>query len=147
MLQVGVKILLFNEEGKCLLLKRNKEKYPEVRHLWDIPGGRIQPGIELRENLRREVFEETGMVLSLSTVTILDAQDILLKDKHVVRITYMGSATGNPQLSEEHVDFAWFTLHELSTLEGLDNYFSTLLANKKEAIEQIIQTSIVHIYS
>jgi len=40
-LQVGVKILLKNSEGKYLLIRRSAEKYPEVGARWDIVGGRI----------------------------------------------------------------------------------------------------------
>jgi len=35
-LQVGVKALLKNKQGKYLLLKRSSVKYPEVEGHWDI---------------------------------------------------------------------------------------------------------------
>lgn len=58
-LQVGVKILLRNNEGKYLLVRRSSEKYPEVGHYqWDIVGGRIDPGFPLLDNLNREIKEE-----------------------------------------------------------------------------------------
>jgi len=50
-LQVGVKALLRNKEGKYLLIRRSSEKYPEVGAKWDIVGGRINPGETLLENL------------------------------------------------------------------------------------------------
>jgi 8-oxo-dGTP pyrophosphatase MutT (NUDIX family) len=59
-LQVGVKILLENKEGKYLLLRKSPEKYPEMGSKWEIVGGRIEPGQSLRENLKREVQEEIG---------------------------------------------------------------------------------------
>lgn len=139
MLQVGVKIVLLNEEGKCLLLKRNKDKYPGMSHLWDLPGGRIQPGIGLYENLAREVCEETGMIL-LPGISLLDAQDIIVKDKHIVRITYLGSAQGQLVLSDEHVDSGWFTLNEMASMEGLDLYFGKLLSEKFEELNTNVQT-------
>src|SRR3989344_1858447 len=57
-LQVGVKIILQNKEGKFLLLQRNFKKYPEIKKndSWDIVGGRINIGIPLLENLNPEVF-------------------------------------------------------------------------------------------
>ena len=45
-LQVGVKILLQNKEGKFLFLERNLEKYPEVKK---------QAGLD---PYSREVFEK-----------------------------------------------------------------------------------------
>jgi ADP-ribose pyrophosphatase YjhB (NUDIX family) len=79
-LQVGVKILLKNKEGKCLVACRSAEKYPEVGAKWDIVGGRITPGIPLIENLKREVREETGLEI-IYEPKLITAQDILrIKD-------------------------------------------------------------------
>src|SRR3989344_6009185 len=88
-LQVGVKIILQNKEGKILLLHRNWEKYPEVKkdNSWDIVGGRINIGTPLLENLKREIFEETKLNL-IKERKLIAAQDILRTDKHVVRLTY-----------------------------------------------------------
>src|SRR6185436_15345731 len=122
-LQVGVKILLKNKEGKFLILQRNLEKYPEIskdRSL-DIPGGRINIGLPLLENLKREVFEETGLNLT-EEPELITAQDILKTDKHVVRLTYVSQIEGEPVLSEEHSTYKWLSLAELKNTEGLDSY-------------------------
>ena len=85
-LQVGVKVLLKNPQGKYLLLRRNPKKYPEVGPKWDIVGGRINPGSGLMENLKREVFEETKLNLT-SLPKLAAAQDILkVPGRHVVRL-------------------------------------------------------------
>ncbi len=122
-LQVGVKILLQNKEGKFLLLHRNLEKYPEVKkdNSWDIVGGRIDIGIPLLENLKREVFEETKLTL-IDEPKLLAAQDILRPDKHVVRLTYVGQIEGEPILDEDHSSFKWLTKEEVKTHEGIDQY-------------------------
>ena len=54
-LQVGVKTLLKNKEGKYLLLKRNMEKYKNARGSWDLVGGRIDPGTELLEKFKARI--------------------------------------------------------------------------------------------
>ncbi len=125
-LQVGVKILLQNTEKKYLLLRRNAEKYPETGAKWDIPGGRIDPGTALLENLKREVMEETGLEL-VGEPTLISAQDILKPDKHVVRLTYVGQAAGIVKLSEEHSEYQWFTKTEIECLEPLDSYIRKIL--------------------
>jgi ADP-ribose pyrophosphatase YjhB (NUDIX family) len=124
-LQVGVKILLKNSEGKYLLLKRNLEKYPEVREddSWDIVGGRIEIGTSLVENLKREIFEETKLVLT-EEPTLIAAQDILRPDKHVVRLTYTCDIDGEPVLDEDHTFYKWLTSEELRNQPGLDQYFT-----------------------
>jgi ADP-ribose pyrophosphatase YjhB (NUDIX family) len=128
-LQVGVKILLKNKAGKFLLVRRNPKKYPEVGAEWDIVGGRIEPGSSLIDNLKREVMEETGLELR-SQVTLVAAQDIFPQDRHVVRLTYVGSIDGEPKIDEEHTEFQWFTSAEIKGLKNLDKYFKELIENK-----------------
>lgn len=125
-LQVGVKVLLKNPDGKFLLLRRSAEKYASTK--WDIPGGRIDAGTSLSENLARELMEETQMTLT-SEPRALVAQDIFIPetDRHVVRITYIGTAEGEPKLSDEHTEYKWMTLAELKSLSDLDRYVKALI--------------------
>ena len=130
-LQVGVKILLKNKEGKYLLLRRSLEKYPEVKGRWDIVGGRIEPGKPLLENLRREIKEEVGLVLE-GTPRLISAQDILRNpEKHVVRLTYLGKGDGEITLDRTENDmYKWYSWDELESLEDVDMYFKELLDDK-----------------
>ena len=124
LLQVGVKIFLENDKGKFLLLKRSSKRYPEIKIIgeWDIPGGRIIPGTKLFNNLKREVFEETKLEI-LGAPRLLGAQDILRrKEKHIVRLTYLGKVSGEPILDEEHTDFKWLTIPEMKRIEKLDEF-------------------------
>lgn len=127
-LQVGVKALLKNKEGKFLLLQRSEEKYKGAGGMWDIPGGRIDPGTPLLENLKREIQEEAGLKLTREP-QLIAAQDILrVPGKHVVRLTYIGSIDGQPTLSEEHTEFQWVTLKQLKELKNLDPYVKELIS-------------------
>ena len=46
-LQVGVKAVIEDADGRILLLKRAEPFHGEDVTKWDIPGGRIDPGEEL----------------------------------------------------------------------------------------------------
>jgi ADP-ribose pyrophosphatase YjhB (NUDIX family) len=129
LLQVGVKVLLKNKEGKYLLVHRSLEKYPEVKSgRWDIVGGRINPGVSLIDNLKREIKEETGLEL-IGEPRLIAAQDIIPKpDRHIVRLTYVGEADGGVVLdTEENDQCRWYTMDEVMKLEDVDNYFKKLL--------------------
>ncbi|MBI2024450.1 NUDIX hydrolase [Candidatus Giovannonibacteria bacterium] len=130
-LQVGVKIILKNKEGEYLLLRRSAEKYPGIADLWDIPGGRIDPGSSLLDNLKREMMEETGLTLG-GEPKLIAAQDILKNtNKHVVRLTYIGKADGEVKLdANEHEFYKWFDWEEILKLEDLDMYFKELLKDR-----------------
>jgi len=127
-LQVGVKVLLKNAEGKYLLLRRSLEKYPDIKGRWDIVGGRIEIGTPLLENLAREVKEETGMDL-VGEPRLCAAQDILrAPGRHIVRLTYVGQAKGEIVLDmSENDQYRWLTGEELMRLEDVDVYVKGLL--------------------
>ncbi len=135
-LQVGVKILLKNKDGRYLVVCRSAEKYPEVGARWDIVGGRIEPGVSLLDNLKREVLEETGLEIS-GEPKLIAAQDILrIEGRHTVRLTYTGFAGGEVKLSDEHSDYRWLSLEEIVKLEPMDIYFKEVLEKFCEEINK-----------
>jgi 8-oxo-dGTP diphosphatase len=130
-LQVGVKVLLRNPEGKILLLKRSEEKYGKTSGSWDIPGGRIDPGTTLLENLEREVLEETRLPIT-TLPRLIAAQDIIRgEEKHVVRLTYVAETEGEPELDNsadgEHTEYSWIAFEELALERDLDVYVRDLI--------------------
>lgn len=130
-LQVGVKIFLKNPDGKFLFLKRSGAKYGKVNGEWDIAGGRIDPGTSLLENLRREVLEETRLKI-IGEPRLLAAQDIIPNsEKHVVRLSYLGTTEGEPFLDlEEHTEYRWMTLDEIISSSDIDAYVRELVEMK-----------------
>jgi ADP-ribose pyrophosphatase YjhB (NUDIX family) len=126
-LQVGVKAFLKNKEGKFLLLKRNGEKY-NTKGSWDIVGGRIDAGTPLIENLKREVQEETQLMI-VSEPKLIAAQDILrVQDKHVVRLSYIAECEGEIILdTSENTEYKWMTINEIQQLEDVDMYVEELV--------------------
>jgi len=133
-LQVGVKVLLRNPEGKYLLIRRaSQEKNGPGK--WDISGGRMNAGSTMMENLEREVMEETGLTMSSNPV-VLGIQDMLWPDRHVVRITHTGTVEGEPRLSEEHSEYRWATLEEILTFNEreFDAYLRKLIYAHKDSL-------------
>ena len=122
-LQVGVKIILKNKEGHYLLLKRSPKTHKDVPEdeRWEIPGGRIQPGIPLEDGLHRELQEETQLKLTCKP-KLIATHDIFPKGKHVVRLTYIADMEGEPVLGEEHTEYAWVPYLQLKSWQGLCPY-------------------------
>ncbi|MEK7546928.1 MAG: NUDIX domain-containing protein [Patescibacteria group bacterium] len=128
-LQVGVKAIAHNKEGKYLLLHRSTKKYKNITGLWDIVGGRINSGVGLRENLAREIREEIGLELT-GEPRLIGAQDIFPRGggRHVVRLTYIVELDGDPKLDkEENDDYRWVTAEELKSWPDLDMYLKEIL--------------------
>lgn len=127
-LQVGVKIFLKNKDGKYLLVRRSPDKYKNIKGNWDIVGGRIDVGSSLMENLAREVKEETQLNIT-SDPTLICAQDIMPNsEKHVVRLSYVGSTEGEPVLDmEENIEYKWLSMDEMRQQEDIDVYVEEIL--------------------
>jgi 8-oxo-dGTP diphosphatase len=125
-LQVGVKALIRNNDGKFLFIQRNRSLYPDTLPGWDIPGGRIDPSEPLETALAREVTEEIGLTIA-SHPHIIYAQDIFPSaGRHIVRLTYLAQASGTIILGAEHSDYAWFS-RETALLEELDPFVREVL--------------------
>ncbi len=121
-LQVGVKALVQDKDGKVLLLQRSKPFHGEDFCRWDIPGGRIDALETQSAALRRELKEETNLVLG-ETQEVFHVQDILFNPKlHVVRVTYRVTTSGDLRISSEHTDARWFSVDEIP-LAQTDLYF------------------------
>jgi mRNA interferase MazF len=104
--------------------------------VWDIVGGRINPGSKLIDNLKREVKEETGLEI-VSQPKLLNAQDIIVNnEKHVVRLTYMGESNGDVKLDlSENTDHQWLSMEEIKNKEDLDVYV-------KEIVNQLLSEQL-----
>lgn len=115
-LQVGVKVFLKNPEGKYLLMRRSEQSKIGKRK-WDIPGGRMEAGSTVLENLAREVMEETALTMTAEPV-FFTLQDLIWPDgRHVVRLLYRGEADGVPVLSDEHSEYMWVTVDDILELK------------------------------
>ena len=116
-LQVGVKVLLKNKEGKYLFLHRSAKKYPGVNRLWDFPGGRIDPGAPLRENMARELKEETGLDVEnfLQEEPLPERYEFRRRGETVVKTVHYFPAivSGEVRLQPEEIqDSKWVLLKE-----------------------------------
>ena len=122
---LGVKAIIRNLQGKILLLKTNPAvlKGYNGEPYWDIPGGRIHKNSTVENTLRREVEEETGikeiktfnpfsMVLSRMRIPIGNDSVGLILSSYICDVGEIGDI----RLSEEHVEYKWFTPLEASEL-------------------------------
>ena len=62
-------------DGKILMIKRRNE--PEAGK-WTIPGGAINIGERIKDGLKREIFEETGLCVDVKK--LLDIMEKIIKD-------------------------------------------------------------------
>ena len=95
------KIILFNGDKILLLLST----HPDFEGYLDLPGGHIRYREEILDGLRREVKEETGLIVT-------DYRKLY----EFGNVTYfMGEMPkGNIKLSDEHEDYYFLTIDEIN---------------------------------
>ena len=106
------KVVILNDDGKVLVLKRNTDSHWMPDH-WDLPGGHMKEGETEEEGAKRETKEETN----------LDIND-LEKIKVDGRLTFF--KTKNPagkfKLDVlENSDWEWVSIEELEGREHTPN--------------------------
>lgn len=60
---VGAGILLLNSNNELLMLLRDDIPNIPFPDMWDIPGGKVEPGEIPEETVKREMIEEMGLKL------------------------------------------------------------------------------------
>ena len=108
---LAVKAVIFDAEGRCLMIRRSAHNRNFVG-CWEWPGGKADPGESFDQAVRREVLEETG--LDVEITALAGATEFEMPAVHVVLLCLEARLTGGSLLlSEEHDDSAWVPLAEL----------------------------------
>jgi len=126
----GVVLSGDTDHSAVLLLKNRREE-------WELPGGRIQPGESPEESLVREVKEETGFAVAITScignaiLTIRPPHVPYEKDVWIsaygCRLQVNSPAAAAIALSSEHCDAAWVRLDDVPRLTDLPNTYKTLI--------------------
>ncbi len=99
-------IMIYNDEGKIFLAKSHKWS-----NLWIVPGGHLEYGEKLFENVKREAKEETG--LNVADIEFVQIQESLFskefyKSCHMVFFNFCCKAASKKvTLNEELDEFTW----------------------------------------
>ncbi len=116
---VGIGVMIFNKEGKVLLILRNddaKKADSDMRleGTWTFPAGKVKHGETIIEAAIRKVKQETN--LDIESPKIISIADDINDYAHFVTIGLASKGyKGNISLgnSEEHVDYKFFDINDL----------------------------------
>lgn len=103
---------------QVFLIQENK---PGVRGKWNFPGGRIEAGEDIADAAWREVKEETGYSVRLTSTTGV-YPFISDTGSRIVLFHFNGMVTGGsfPPAEGEIQDGKWVTLAELEAMDDAD---------------------------
>lgn len=126
-----------DERGRVLLVLR---AYDPEAGAWTIPGGHVEPGESLQQAARREVFEETGLDVTVGAelgVVEIPHGDATI-EAHDFAATVAG---GRLAAGDDAADVGWFSLDQLrgmrltvDLLEAFDAYGVRVAESTDEAV-------------
>lgn len=115
---LGVGAVIFQDD-RVLLIERGQEP---LKGWWTLPGGLVETGERLDQALRREVLEETGLIVEPLTVAAIferimpDAEG--RTEFHYVIVDYLcRPAGGTLAWGSDVADARWVRLDEMEALK------------------------------
>lgn len=97
----------------CLVVQRSAEMTTPLK--WEFPGGKVEPGENPRDALRREIQEELGIEV--------EVQDHLARgfdrqpDRQIILDVYLARPAGGEIELREHRQLAWCRTEDLDSLD------------------------------
>jgi len=132
--RLTVKAVILDDQQRCLLVRRSAFNHNFVGK-WEWPGGKVDDGEDFATALLREAREETSLEIEITGLA--GATEFEMPLAKVVLVCMKARATGGTlKLSEEHDDFAWATLEELTRWNNLLETMKPVLESLLERKEQ-----------
>lgn len=145
--QFIVPIGLIVRDGKILLNKRNDPFNEHMHGKWEFPGGGMEYGETIEDNLIREVREEAGYdVRIIAKVNHVGRFEFEKSDRNlryqVYLLPHVCTITGGDGVvnDEEVLDTTWVTPTALRTMDGLVGENYQLIVDIIDEVESIIET-------
>ncbi|WP_347140123.1 NUDIX hydrolase [Paracoccus sp. SSK6] len=123
--------------------------YPgQQSDLWCLPGGGVEPGQSLPENLIREVAEETGLAITVSAPILVNEFHDPERGFHQVEIIFRASLNGDAGIILEDPEkvvnrFTWATRADLRILRHKPGMLARAVWNQHAAwydpLERIVR--------
>jgi 8-oxo-dGTP diphosphatase len=96
---------LLNDAGEVLIAKRPQGR--PLAGLWELPGGKIEPGEEPEEALLRELSEELGIDVARADLRPLTFASHAYADFHLLMPVYLCSRWQGRVVPNEGQEIAW----------------------------------------
>ena len=111
---VGAALVRADADGRPRVLAARRRRPVHLAGLWELPGGKVEPGEGEADALVRECREELGVEVEVDGRV---GEDLPVTDGLVLRV-HRARTTGEPQ-PREHDELRWLAAHELDDVAWL----------------------------
>ena len=118
---LAVAAFVFDAADRVLLIERGK---PPGVGLWTVPGGRVEPEEDLHAAVRRELREETGLVVTVGPLVAIIER--VGEGYHYVILDYLASGEGIPSAGSDVTAARFCDDAELARLPLTDGLLEVL---------------------
>ena len=102
-------------DGKVLCMQRGKTRFAYTSHLWEFPGGKIEPNETPEQALHRELQEEMDLDVEVHELLATVTHDY--PDFTITLAAYRCTATTTRFTMREHASSCWLPWKDLPTLQ------------------------------
>lgn len=113
----AVSAAIFRDENVLLVQRRS----PPFAGCWSLPGGHIKPGERTLDAIRRELFEEAGIIAS--ALALADLVDVIERDGNgallfhkVIAVFYGAWHEGDARAADDAGAVKWVSREEIGAL-------------------------------
>lgn len=122
------KVLVINEKNEALILTVGEYKArPDKSFKPDLPGGLVDPGETELIAVKRELEEETGIVLPFEAFALAYAktESFAPENKSVTKFVYIARIDNTPpvHISWEHSEYEWVSMEVLKNTVELRPFY------------------------
>ena len=128
-IRVGSAVIIENEKGEILLAKSTK---PPVKGMWVLPGGGINFGETAKEAAKREIKEETGLIIEVGN--LLTMYELIQPKNKVHKVIFYHKARptgGKLHPTDDISELVWMKPREIKKMKNVAHTVFEILEKAK----------------